>query len=110
MQAVYAHEIEPGIVVLQSEDGEYFKILKEYDSTKRNAYGSLTAPGIPSDQQGLVQCNDPGSYLAPASTSHTVRAQVHPKMATAPPLMPLSEQRVNPPPAYEPARLDLGTY
>ena len=107
MQAVYAHEIEPGIVVLQSEDGEYFRILKEYDSAKRNGYGSLTGA---TGQEGLDQCNVPGSYLTPASTSQTVRAQVHPKMATAPPLVPLSEERVNPPPAYEPRRLDLHTY
>ena len=104
MQAVYAHELEPGIVVLQSEDGEYFRILKEYDSNKRNAYGSFTGPVIPSGQQGLVQCNNPGSYLTHASTSHTVRAQIHQNMATAPPLM------LTPPPPYEPARLDLGTY
>ena len=107
MQAVYAHEIEPGIVVLQSEDGEYFRILKEYDSAKRNGYGSLTGA---TGQEGLDQCNVPGSYLTPASTSQTVRAQVHPKMATAPPLIPLREERVNPPPAYEPRRLDLHTY
>lgn len=30
----YAHEIEPGLVVLQSPDGEYFRILQEYDATQ----------------------------------------------------------------------------
>ncbi|KAK3598013.1 hypothetical protein CHS0354_042368 [Potamilus streckersoni] len=41
MTAVYAHEIEPGIVVLQSEDGELFRILKEYDYLKNGPYGSF---------------------------------------------------------------------
>lgn len=42
MKPVYAHEIEPGIVVLQSENGDYFKILKEYDMKTGNMYGSLS--------------------------------------------------------------------
>lgn len=41
MKPVYAHEIEPGIVILQSEDGEYFKILKEYNPKTDQTYGSL---------------------------------------------------------------------
>ncbi|KAH3875488.1 hypothetical protein DPMN_038754 [Dreissena polymorpha] len=51
MKPVYAHEIEPGIVVLQSENGDYFKILKEYDMKQGNQYGSL-------------------SHSAPETTSH----------------------------------------
>ncbi|OWF45219.1 uncharacterized protein LOC110457316 [Mizuhopecten yessoensis] len=31
---VYAHELEPGLVVLQSQDGEFFRILQEYDANK----------------------------------------------------------------------------
>ncbi|WAR02905.1 hypothetical protein MAR_009466 [Mya arenaria] len=42
MKPVYAHEIEPGIVVLQNENGDYFKILKEYDMKGGNQYGSLS--------------------------------------------------------------------
>ncbi|XP_045183838.2 uncharacterized protein LOC123542198 [Mercenaria mercenaria] len=42
MKPVYAHEIEPGIVILQNEEGDYFKILKEYDSNKDNLYGSVS--------------------------------------------------------------------
>lgn len=42
MKPVYAHEIEPGIVILQNEEGDYFKILKEYDSNKDNMYGSVS--------------------------------------------------------------------
>jgi hypothetical protein len=41
MKPVYAHEIEPGIVILQNEEGDYFKILKEYDSKSDNLYGSV---------------------------------------------------------------------
>ena len=45
----YAHELEPGLVVLQSQDGEYFRILQEYDSTKlpkppMGATGSTSQP------------------------------------------------------------------
>lgn len=42
MKPVYAHEIEPGIVILQNEEGDYFKILKEYDSKSDNLYGSVS--------------------------------------------------------------------
>ena len=44
MKPVYAHEIEPGIVVLQSENGDYFKILKEYDVSNRYGSVSCTRP------------------------------------------------------------------
>lgn len=29
---IFAHELEPGLVVLQSQDGEYFRILQECDA------------------------------------------------------------------------------
>ncbi|KAL4224800.1 hypothetical protein ACF0H5_015496 [Mactra antiquata] len=45
MKPVYAHEIEPGIVILQSEEGEYFKILKEYNPRLDKTYGSVFTEG-----------------------------------------------------------------
>ncbi|GFS20774.1 hypothetical protein ElyMa_006907300 [Elysia marginata] len=40
---LYAMEIEPGTVVLQSEDGEFFRILREFDKVERpGGYGSMT--------------------------------------------------------------------
>ena len=101
MQAVYAHEIEPGLVVLQSEDGEYFRILREYDSSKRNTYGALTE-----QETSQIRINDSGSYLAPAL--NVARVQVHAPQATAPPLMALSEN--SSPPSYEHVKLDVRTY
>ena len=103
-EAVYAHEIEPGIIVLQSEDGEYFKIVKECDSNKAKAYGSFQRPVTKSERSGFVQCHDSGNYLTPPSTSIPMRAHVFPKVATAPPLPSLYQ----PPPPYEPPRPDLG--
>ena len=109
MQPVYAHEIEPGLIVLQSEDGEYFKILREYDTSKRNAYGSLT----PQSQQSLLQHSDSGTQLM--TETHLTRAHVHASQASAPPLMSLNGDnqrfgdRMNPP-SYEAAQLHIGTY
>lgn len=40
---LYAMEIEPGTVVLQSEDGEFFRILREYDKVERRSYGSVSS-------------------------------------------------------------------
>ena len=37
LMPVYAHELEPGLVVLQNQDGSYFRILQEYDSTMQKA-------------------------------------------------------------------------
>ncbi|KAI8797340.1 hypothetical protein BgiBS90_002517 [Biomphalaria glabrata] len=46
VKPLYALEIEPGIVILQSEDGEFFRILREYDSADRTGSGSR-APELP---------------------------------------------------------------
>ncbi|CAL1540309.1 unnamed protein product [Lymnaea stagnalis] len=40
VKPLYALELEPGIVVLQSEDGEFFRILREYDCADRTGNGS----------------------------------------------------------------------
>lgn len=39
VKPIYALELEPGIVVLQSEDGEFFRILREYDSAEKRGKG-----------------------------------------------------------------------
>ncbi|KAL3886485.1 hypothetical protein ACJMK2_026470 [Sinanodonta woodiana] len=62
MTAVYAHEIEPGIVVLQSEDGELFRILKEYDSLKNGPYGSFNT-----DQPRRLGSNASGCSVSASS-------------------------------------------
>jgi hypothetical protein len=48
---VYATEIEPGIVILQSEDGEFFRILREYDAADKTGHGS-TSPELSSSESG----------------------------------------------------------
>lgn len=83
MKPVYAQEIEPGIVVLQSEDGEYFKILKEYDMTQTgNRYGSLaiTRPEVQQPMHDGHASAETSSMLVP------MRAQdsFHTRAPTAP--------------------------
>lgn len=65
MKPVYAHEIEPGIVVLQSESGDYFKILKEYDMKAGNLYGSLscTKPEMTQPSNHEAENDVRNSYL-----------------------------------------------
>ncbi|KAH9502570.1 hypothetical protein Btru_069031 [Bulinus truncatus] len=46
LKPLIAFELEPGIVVLQSEDGEFFRILREYDTADRTGNGSK-APELP---------------------------------------------------------------
>ena len=113
MQSVYAHEIEPGLFVLQSEGGEYFKILREYDGSKRNAYGSLI--GSPGSQQSLLQHSDSGTQLL--TESHLTQAHIHtPASASAPPLiggLSGESQRFGEmvgPPSYAAVQLHVGEY
>ncbi|CAC5394955.1 unnamed protein product [Mytilus coruscus] len=85
----YAHEIEPGLVVLQSPDGEYFRILQEYDATK--------LPKQPTASNGLPQ---PLHFVPQFTRAHY---QTH-----AQPTAPVNEQShlidfgatANPPPYY----------
>lgn len=81
MKPVYAHEIEPGIVILQNEEGDYFKILKEYDSKTDNMYGSVscTKPKLTQPPSRMPV----GEFdLMPSSTSMQQQASV---AASAPP-------------------------
>ncbi|GFO38811.1 hypothetical protein PoB_006531600 [Plakobranchus ocellatus] len=59
---LYAMEIEPGTVVLQSEDGEFFRILREYDTLGRTGYGSV-APEMPS-------CSADNQYVPSYTRAH----------------------------------------
>lgn len=43
--ALFAQEIEPGIVVLQNQDGDIFRVLYEYDAIKNNQPGNNPTPG-----------------------------------------------------------------
>ena len=58
----YAHELEPGLVVLQSPDGEYFRILQEYDATKH--------PRMP-----LPNSSQPLQYVPQFTRPHFQQAQ-----------------------------------
>ncbi|CAG5117039.1 unnamed protein product [Candidula unifasciata] len=49
LKPLYALELEPGIVVLQSEDGEFFRILREYDSADKTGNGSTSLEHPSSD-------------------------------------------------------------
>uniref|UniRef100_A0A0B6YX20 Uncharacterized protein n=1 Tax=Arion vulgaris TaxID=1028688 RepID=A0A0B6YX20_9EUPU len=51
LRPLYATEIEPGIVVLQSEDGEFFRILREYHTAEKTGNGT-TSPELASSDQG----------------------------------------------------------
>uniref|UniRef100_A0A194AM44 Uncharacterized protein n=1 Tax=Pinctada fucata TaxID=50426 RepID=A0A194AM44_PINFU len=61
---IYAHELEPGIIVLQSQDGTYFRILQEYDSVKHKP-GNVCTSGD--------QSNSPGAC---AETVHPIQHSV----------------------------------
>ncbi|XP_067653972.1 uncharacterized protein [Haliotis asinina] len=46
-KTMYALELEPGIVLLQSQDGEFFRILHEYDAVKHaRDYGTAPPGGV----------------------------------------------------------------
>ncbi|XP_064596509.1 uncharacterized protein LOC135463117 [Liolophura sinensis] len=63
-QAVYAHEIEPGFVVLQSQDGQFFRILQEYSEAKWNR---------PSGRHGPVTGSENNAPLTRTDSSSTWR-------------------------------------
>ncbi|XP_059147515.1 uncharacterized protein LOC131935164 [Physella acuta] len=62
VKPLYALELEPGIVVLQSEDGEFFRILREYDSADRTGNG-CKAPELPS-------CSSENRYIPSYTHAH----------------------------------------
>ncbi|RUS91870.1 hypothetical protein EGW08_000441, partial [Elysia chlorotica] len=59
---LYAMEIEPGTVVLQSEDGEFFRILREYDKVERTGYGSVC--------REMPSCSADNQYVPPYTRAH----------------------------------------
>ncbi|XP_041355675.1 uncharacterized protein LOC121373238 [Gigantopelta aegis] len=70
---LYATELEPGLVVLQSQDGAYFRILQECESAEfRNE-----RPGTSGNKQTFLN-GDPVTYI-PRNTRTEVR-----NVATAP--------------------------
>ncbi|KAH3875489.1 hypothetical protein DPMN_038756 [Dreissena polymorpha] len=83
MRPVYAHEIEPGIVVLQSENGDYFKILKEYDMKQGNQYGSLSrsATEMTSHDVNIGTFGENGSFQAfePSRSRDLAQASAPPR-------------------------------
>lgn len=81
MKPVYAHEIEPGIVILQNEEGDYFKILKEYDSKTDNMYGSVSCTK-PEVMQPPSRMPVDEIHLMPSSTRMQPQSSV---AASAPP-------------------------
>ncbi|BFZ03833.1 hypothetical protein BsWGS_06871 [Bradybaena similaris] len=68
---LYALEIEPGIVVLQSEDGEFFRILREYDSADKTGHGSTSQehPSCEADNRYLLSYTR-GHYQTRATAPH----------------------------------------
>ncbi|XP_062579592.1 uncharacterized protein LOC134241569 [Saccostrea cucullata] len=50
---VFAHELTPGIIVLQSADGEYFRILHEYSSTNDVNQANQNKPMMTSSSTGI---------------------------------------------------------
>ncbi|KAK3768480.1 hypothetical protein RRG08_060842 [Elysia crispata] len=59
---LYAMEIEPGTVVLQSEDGEFFRILREYDKVERTGYGSVS--------REMANCSAANQYVPSYTRAH----------------------------------------
>lgn len=58
MKPVYAHEVGQGIVVLQTENGDYFKILKECGMKTSDFYGSFSCTRPESAQPNTLLSND----------------------------------------------------
>lgn len=84
--AVFMHELEPGLVILQSQDGEFFRILQEYDSVKHH-YSSPCPGACGSSNQGQGQ-----------STLHYIPQYTRPHYQThpsAPPVAPINQDLID---------------
>ncbi|ESO89722.1 hypothetical protein LOTGIDRAFT_234125 [Lottia gigantea] len=93
---LFAYELEPGVVVMQSKDGEFFRILHEYDPETRGTKHYGASPQT-------VQMEGTPVHYIPHYTRPVLQTQ-----ATAPnaDLMdlrqPFSDNYVSQPPPYSP--------
>ncbi|XP_005092457.1 uncharacterized protein LOC101860237 [Aplysia californica] len=72
VKPLYALELEPGIVVLQSEDGSFFRILREYESADKRGHG-MAAHELPPGGAGAN--GQSGHYYLPSYTKAHFQTQ-----------------------------------
>ncbi|KAK6184666.1 hypothetical protein SNE40_007095 [Patella caerulea] len=90
---IFAYELEPGIVVMQSKDGEFFRILHEYDSSTRGTknYGS-------SSSSQYIQMDPSPVHYIPHYTRPVLQTQ--PSAPLSPDLMDIGPSGSEQPPPY----------
>lgn len=87
---VFAHELTPGTIVLQSANGEYFRILQEYSSTHHDSADCRTDQSstfaYPNTSRSRIeQAHMQRTPTAPALDNDVVRNTYDPVVIQPPP-------------------------
>jgi len=111
VKPIYALELEPGTVVLQSEDGEFFRILREYESADQRGHSLSAQEARPlgGSYQGGVAGGTQEQPILPSYTQACYQTMPSAPLPSTPlpSAPPLPNRRAG---GYTPAPQGGGTY